>query len=345
MPVRKRWRPSSKRFRCREHKASRAFRCAPSPASSCRRCASPRPIPMWRFFRSDSPKPCREHWPPSAMWWSDRLRSPRDGATSSPTRVSLRRRPTWIWWPRALSCDPARNCASPRNCSMPRAAPLIGSTTIKGSMDDIFALEDGLTNAVVAMLSRYLSQQSARTPAAPPLRRDVPASPKAFELFLRGMEHAARARRNRAGPRRVSSRRGTEDPRFAPRRRRWRAAIASTASTTGSATTNESLCRAGVHRAFESSPDLPLAHRYLTHFESEGRPRRRSHCVDCCGTPPPIATTPNCLPDWSMPAAMPGCSMRRSRHTTRRCGSIPNVATSVETRSRTCVTASRTPRS
>ena len=149
------------------------------------------------------------------------------------------------------------------------SSTLIGSTTIKGSMDDIFALEDGLTNAVVAMLSKHLSQHSARTPAAPPLRRDVPANPKAFELFLRGMEHARQLTETTLA-RDVFEQAVAEDPRFAPA---W-AALGRCHRVYGKyfedREANDRLAETAFERALELSPDLPLAHRYLTHFESEG---------------------------------------------------------------------------
>ena len=148
------------------------------------------------------------------------------------------------------------------------SSTLIGSTTIKGSMDDIFALEEGLTGAVVAMLSKYLSEHSARTPAAPALRRDVPASPRAFELFLRGMEHA-RQLTETALARDLFEQAVADDPRFAPA---W-AALGRCHRVYGKyyqdRDANNRLAEAAFERALQLSPDLPLAHRYLTHFESE----------------------------------------------------------------------------
>ena len=136
-------------------------------------------------------------------------------------------------------------------------------------MDDIFALEDGLTNAVVAMLSKHLSQHSARTPAAPPLRRDVPANPKAFELFLRGMEHARQAHRNRAGPRLVRAGGCGRSAVCAGVGGAWPLPSRLRQVLQGPRA-NDRLAETAFERALELSPDLPLAHRYLTHFESEG---------------------------------------------------------------------------
>jgi TolB-like protein len=66
---------------------------------------------------------------------------------------------------------------------------LIGAAAVKGSMDDVFALEDALTNAALGLLSPQLTTGRHR-PSASPVRRDIPANPRAFELFLRGMEVA-----------------------------------------------------------------------------------------------------------------------------------------------------------
>jgi TolB-like protein len=68
------------------------------------------------------------------------------------------------------------------------SSTLIGSQTIKGSMDDIFALEDAFTGAAMTLLTPQLTPSASRAPE--PIRRDVPANPRAFELFLRGMEES-----------------------------------------------------------------------------------------------------------------------------------------------------------
>ena len=147
------------------------------------------------------------------------------------------------------------------------SSTLIGSTTIKGSIDDIFAVEDGLTKAVVAMLLNYLSTNAARTTPAP-VRREVPASPKAFELFLRGMEHA-RELSQIALARELFHQALEEDPKFAPA---W-AALARCHRVYGKyyeeREANQRRAEQAFKRALDISPDLPLAHRYLTHFESE----------------------------------------------------------------------------
>jgi TolB-like protein len=147
------------------------------------------------------------------------------------------------------------------------SSTVVGSTTVKGSMDDIFALEDALTKAVVGMLTPNLTSHPSRL-GAPAVRREVPASPRVFELFLRGTEHA-RELTQIALARDLFQQALEEDPRFAPA---W-AALARCHRVYGKyyedREANERRAEQAFKRALEISPDLPLAHRYLTHFESE----------------------------------------------------------------------------
>ena len=146
------------------------------------------------------------------------------------------------------------------------SSTVLGSTTVKGSMDDIFALEDALTNAVTALLTPQLTPSPSK--AAEPLRRDVPATPRAFELFLRGMEEAKQLTKVTQARDLFREALG-EDSRFAPA---W-AALGRAYRVYGKyyadRDTNDRLAEEAFGKALELSPDLPLAHRYLTHFESE----------------------------------------------------------------------------
>jgi serine/threonine protein kinase/tetratricopeptide (TPR) repeat protein len=147
------------------------------------------------------------------------------------------------------------------------SSTVVGSTTVKGSLDDIFALEDALTTAVVKLLTPHLTSHPSRRDA-PALRREVPASPRAFELFLRGTEHARQLTEITLA-RDLFQQAVEEDPKFAPA---W-AALARCHRVYGkyyeARDANDRLAEDAFNRALALSPDLPLAHRYLTHFESE----------------------------------------------------------------------------
>jgi tetratricopeptide (TPR) repeat protein len=116
------------------------------------------------------------------------------------------------------------------------------------------------------MLTPHLTPRSQRE--APPVRREVPANPRAFELFLRGTEQA-RDLTQIGLARDLFQQALEEDPNFAPA---W-AALARCHRVYGKyyedRDVNDRRADEAFRRAPEISPDLPLAHRYLTHFESE----------------------------------------------------------------------------
>ena len=148
------------------------------------------------------------------------------------------------------------------------AGTVLGSTSVKGTLDDIFALEDALTTAAVDLLRSRRPGTPAPQPAPRPVRREVPASSHAFELFLRGQElgrDLTKADQARA----LFEQAVVEDPQFAPA---W-AALGRSHRLFGKyfGDRDESERRAdeAFRRALELSPDLPLAHRYLTHREAE----------------------------------------------------------------------------
>jgi TolB-like protein/tetratricopeptide (TPR) repeat protein len=145
---------------------------------------------------------------------------------------------------------------------------VLGSTSVKGTMDDIFALEDALTVAAVGLLQSRRPGTPIPERAPAPVRRDVPASPRAFELFLRGLEHARHLAQTHTA-RDLFDEAVQEDPKFAPA---W-AALGRCHRVYGKffADREESDRKSdeAFRRALELSPELPMAHRYLTHREAE----------------------------------------------------------------------------
>jgi hypothetical protein len=100
------------------------------------------------------------------------------------------------------------------------------------------------------------------------VRREAPASPRAFELFLRGLEHA-RDLMQTAAARDLFEEAVREDPQFAPA---W-AALGRCHRVYGKyfadRQASDRRSDEAFRRALELSPDLPIAHRYLTHGEAE----------------------------------------------------------------------------
>ena len=142
---------------------------------------------------------------------------------------------------------------------------VLGASTANGTMDDIFALEDALTQSALQLLAPRRSQASGEALVA---RRDVPANGRAFELFLRGTELVNSLQQAPAA--RALFREAVEaDPLFAPA---W-AALGRCHRVVGkyfeARVENERRAEEAFRRALALSPDLPMAHRWLTHLEAE----------------------------------------------------------------------------
>jgi serine/threonine protein kinase/Tfp pilus assembly protein PilF len=139
-----------------------------------------------------------------------------------------------------------------------------GATSARGMMNDIFGLEDQLTHAVVQMLQPKTGDAA---PSAEAPRRDVPGNTKAFEFFLRGLEHARSFQMIEA--RDAFQVAVTEDPAFAPAWAGLGRCHRVIGKYVGDRIENERRAEESFRRALALSPEQPMAHRYLTHLESE----------------------------------------------------------------------------
>jgi serine/threonine protein kinase/tetratricopeptide (TPR) repeat protein len=129
---------------------------------------------------------------------------------------------------------------------------------------DVFALEDDLVKRVVESLSAPLTAREHRM-----LGREVPASAKAYELYLRANE-LGRTSKGWEAARLLYEQCVAEDPNYAPawaRLGRVRRVLAkfSEADTTDLRRSAGEAFR----RAFTLNPDLPLAHVLATYWEVE----------------------------------------------------------------------------
>jgi hypothetical protein len=131
-------------------------------------------------------------------------------------------------------------------------------------MQEIFAFEDELTRGVIGLLTPL----RAETGKSQAVRRDVPANARAFELFLRGLEQA-RVMTQVPEARESFQMALDHDPAFAPA---W-AWIGRCHRIIGkyveNYADNDRLAEEAFRRALALSPDLPTAHRFYTHWESE----------------------------------------------------------------------------
>jgi TolB-like protein/tetratricopeptide (TPR) repeat protein len=141
---------------------------------------------------------------------------------------------------------------------------VVAAESVRGTFDDIFGLEDALTQAVCKLVGSRIGAPTAALPD----RRDVPSNAQAFELFLRGSDYA-RTPTRMEDARAMFEQAVAADPGFAPawamlgRCRRFIGKFVRDREA------NERLADEAFHRALALSPNLPAAHRYLTYLESD----------------------------------------------------------------------------
>ena len=147
------------------------------------------------------------------------------------------------------------------------------SQSLQVTLGEVFELQDTLVEHIVNSLSLSLTAGEQRR-----LKSDVPASPAAYEFFLRGNEcigpQGIASSSNLRVARELYVRAVEEDPRFAPA---W-ARLGRCHYLIGKADENrdQNLARAEscFQRALELSPDLPVAHHLYALFEiDQGRAR------------------------------------------------------------------------
>ena len=147
---------------------------------------------------------------------------------------------------------------------------ILWSKTIQLEMKDIFDVQDQLARAIVESLSIPLSSGDQRR-----LRRDLPASARAYEFYLRGNQLAYDiSMLHVAGEMYQSAL--DEDPRFAPA---WAklGRIHRVLAKYGTEGRDEHFRKAdeAFRRALEINPDLSIAHNLYTNFEIESLGRAK----------------------------------------------------------------------
>ena len=143
------------------------------------------------------------------------------------------------------------------------------SQTTQVTLGDIFQLQDALTTRIVESLAVPLSPRDERV-----LKRDVPATAKAYEFYLRANQIAYEAK-NWTVARDLYRQCLEEDPGYAPAWARLARIyrVVAMYSDQG-ADENYALAEAAFRRALELNPDLSIAHNLFTVFELEtGRAR------------------------------------------------------------------------
>jgi eukaryotic-like serine/threonine-protein kinase len=134
-------------------------------------------------------------------------------------------------------------------------------------LDDVIRVQDDLSVRIVESLAVPLSASEQQL-----LRRDIPVSARAYDLYLRA-NHVFYEAAGSAIARDLYIKCLAEDPGFAPAWARlgrcYRLAAKFESSTLEEARENLRRAEASFRKAFELSPDLPLAHHLYTPVETD----------------------------------------------------------------------------
>jgi eukaryotic-like serine/threonine-protein kinase len=140
---------------------------------------------------------------------------------------------------------------------------LIWSKTSQMTVRDIFQLQDDLVNRIVESLSLPLTAREHRR-----LKHDVPASPTAYEYYLRGnLLYHDWAQMSVARDLYVCS--VEEDPQYAPAWARLGRCHRLIAKWSGKPEEDLVRAKTALERALQLSPDLPLAHHVYAQLEAD----------------------------------------------------------------------------
>jgi serine/threonine protein kinase len=140
---------------------------------------------------------------------------------------------------------------------------LIWSTTSQVALRDIFQLQDDLVNRIVESLSLPLTAHEHRR-----LKHDVPASPTAYEYYLRAnlLYHDWP---KMSVARDLYVRSIEEDPQYAPAWARLGRCLRLIVKWSGESDENLMRAKDAIEQALQLSPDLPLAHHVYAQLESD----------------------------------------------------------------------------
>jgi DNA-binding winged helix-turn-helix (wHTH) protein/tetratricopeptide (TPR) repeat protein len=160
---------------------------------------------------------------------------------------------------------------------------VLWADSIQVGLGEVFEFQDRLVNHIVRSLAVSLTAGERRR-----LRNDVPASPAAYEFFLRGNEALApqgvAISSNLRVARELYARAIDADPRFAPawvRLARCHYLVGKSGENREESLTLAETC---FQRALELSPELPLAQNLYALFEiDQGRARSAMTRLIACG--------------------------------------------------------------
>ena len=146
-----------------------------------------------------------------------------------------------------------------------RDGTLLGSYRGQADMGDLFELQEEMTSKIVSALALPLTTRERQL-----MHRDVPATARAYELYLRA-NGIAYQETNWETARDLYQASLREDPTYAPASARLGRCYRLIAKygLAGTRENNFALAEAAFQRAIELNPDLDLAHGYAATLETE----------------------------------------------------------------------------
>jgi eukaryotic-like serine/threonine-protein kinase len=140
---------------------------------------------------------------------------------------------------------------------------LLHSQTSQASLQDLFQLQDDLVHRIVQSLALHLTLQESQI-----LRHDVPATPTAYEYYLRANQ-LAHDWRNFEVARDLYLRSVEADPLYAPAWARLGRCYRVITKWRGEPAENLARAEQAFQRALDLNPDLALAHILYAHLEAD----------------------------------------------------------------------------
>ena len=194
------------------------------------------------------------------------------------------------------------------------AGTVVWSHSSQHALHDVFAMQDELVAGLVASLAESLGE-----PASRGSRRDVPRTPAAYELYLRANE-LARDWDHIAEARDVYQQCVALDSQFAPA---W-AGLGRCQRILGKyfERPEQYARRRALVRARPGAQPRAAGAAQVPTRSSSATPDARSMPCAACSSGPGASSIRSTSRGWSTPAAMPGSSRRRWRHTRKPAGSI-----------------------
>ncbi len=142
------------------------------------------------------------------------------------------------------------------------AGTLVASHVVQAAVGDVFKLQDELARRIVETLALpFASRDAVR-------KRDVPAKPQAYELFLRANE-LSRDYAQMGAARDLYERCLAEDSGYAPAWARLGRAYRLVGKYIEDSEGNTRRAEEAFRKALSLNPDLSIAHKLYAHFEAE----------------------------------------------------------------------------